>query len=139
PSPTRPTRPRRARSTCPCSGYARAAPATRCSRGRRTAPSGASPPSSPPRASPSDGSGDLVDDDVHRLRLDVGHPPEVVAHAPLHLAAYLGERRSPRGLEVDLDPDGAVLAQDSDSAVPVEVALDQPMHALDLACRVGSV
>src|SRR5205807_5498105 len=92
-----------------------------------------------PRASPSGRRRDLVDDDVHGLGLDVGHPLEVVAHATLHLAAHVGERRPPRRLEMDLDPDGAVLAEDADAAVAMEVALDERAYALDLAGRVGRV
>jgi hypothetical protein len=40
---------------------------------------------------------------------------------------------------VDLDPDGAVLAQHADAAMAVEVALDEAVDALDLARSVGGV
>src|SRR5215203_77389 len=74
---------------------------------------------------------ELVDDDVDRRRLHLGHLREILDHAPLHRLADVRQRRAPLHGEVELER--PVLELDT------AVAADEPGHARDLARRVGGV
>ena len=81
----------------------------------------------------------VLDDDVDAVRSHARHPGQIPADAALNLAPDLGNGGAPLERDVQLDPHGPILLDHADSAMPVQGALDEIAHAVDLARRVRCV